>query len=143
MDEVRNGRLQRRFPSRFHGFAKWTSLYGAVFRRVFIVGGWLSELTLGETVARTVLEVARPLLERWHNVLRARTGLIRKCLTLVKSGPSIGRVPHRETAINASSNTDLRGHLVSFCEYYNPPGEKDALTPAIVVISFPPARSCT
>lgn len=74
---------------------KWQAApNGPPFRRVFMARRRLSELTLAGTVARVVLEVARALLERWHNVLRARTGLIRKCLTLVKSGPAVRRVPH-------------------------------------------------
>lgn len=84
---------------------------GVPFLLVFIARERLSELTLGRTVARTVLEVARALLERWHNVLRARTGLIRKCLTLVKSGRAVRRVPH-EPPSTLSVSPSLRGHLL-------------------------------
>ena len=96
----------QRFSSRFHGAG--ASLHGAVFRRVFIAEGaaeWINRRQNGGEGRSLKWR------ERWHNVLRGRTGLIRKCLTLVKS------VPGRRTrwpAINASSNTVLRGRLRVF-----------------------------
>lgn len=57
-------------------------------------------------------------LERRHNVLRARPGLIRKCLTLVKPGPDCPDIPLHDTPGNPYQTTTIATPAVTaLCDH--------------------------
>lgn len=57
-------------------------------------------------------------LERRYNVLRARSGLIRKCLTLVKPGPDCPDIPLHDTPGNPYQTTTIATPAVTaLCDH--------------------------